>query len=118
IVEALEAVATDAAALAVELFAFVQRVGVLGDHVGRVALLAARVEIRAIVKRPEPVFVPPVPARDGIEGASIAAVARRATELLKRVNLQKVGIGMAGVRRIVALRHAEIGFGYRQAHWN
>ena len=63
IVEALEAVAADAALLAIELFAFVQRVGMLGDHVGRVALLAARVEIRRIVERPEPVLVAAVASR-------------------------------------------------------
>ena len=118
IVEALEAVAADAALLTIKLLAFVEDRRVLGDHVRGVALLAAGVVIFGIVERVEPVLVAAVPALDGIYGASIATVARRAAKFFERMILQELQVGMAGIGCVFAFREAEVGFGERDLRRN
>ena len=91
---------------------------VLGDHVRGVALLAAGVEIFRIIERPEPVLVAAVAFLDRIQRAAISAVARRAAKFFQRMKLHQVRIGMAGERRVVALRQAKIGLGERHRDGN
>ena len=101
----------DAAFFAEELLADVEHGGVLGDCVRGMALLAAGVIIRGVIQRPEPMFIATVGALDRIECAAVAAVARRAAEFFLRMELQKIGIGMAGERRVLIPGYTEIGFG-------
>ena len=100
--------AADAALGAEKLLAFIQHRRVLGDHVSRMALLAAGFIILGIVERPEPVFVAAMSFLDRINGAAVAAVAGRASEFLQRMPFQEIEIGMAGERSVFALGHAEI----------
>ena len=118
IIEAMEAVAADAALLAVELLAFVQDGSVLGDHVRGVALLAAGVVIFGIVERPEPVRIAAVSAIHGVDGAAIAAVARRAAKFFERMPVDELEVGMAGERGVIAFGHAEVGLGERELRRN
>ena len=118
IVKAAEAMAADAALCAVQLFALIQNGRVLGDHVARVALLAAGLKILWIVERPEPVFVAAMPFLDGINGAAIAAMAGRASEFFERMPFDEIEIGMAGERRVLALGHAEVGLRERDLRWD
>src|SRR5271154_6273671 len=118
IVETLEAVAADAAFLAIELLAFVEDGRVLGDHVQRMALLAAGVVIFGIVERIEPVLVATVAAFDGIDGASIAAVAGRAAEFFEGMRFQKRQVGMAGVGRLIGFLEAQVFFSERDLRRN
>ena len=113
IVEALELVAADAALFAVDLLGGVEHRRMLGDGIGGVALLAAGVVVLRIVERPEPVLVAAVRLFHGVERAAVAAVAGRAAEFFVRVELQQVGIGMAGEGSVVALGQAQIGLGER-----
>src|SRR5580692_7725177 len=113
IIEALEAVAADAALLTVKLLAFVEDGRVLGDHVQGMALLAAGIVIFGIVERIEPVLIATMPALNGIYSAAVAAVARRAAKFLQRVRFQKQQVRMAGEGRVFALGEAEVGFGER-----
>ena len=118
IVEALEAVAADAAFLTIELLAFVEDGRVLGDDVRGMALLATGVVIFGIVEWIEPVFVAAVTVLDGIYGASIATVAGRAAEFFERMRFQQHQVRMAGVGRVFAFREAEVGFGQRDLRRN
>ena len=118
IIEAIEAMAADAALLAVELFAFVQDGRVLGDHVRGVALLAAGVVIFGIVERPEPVRIAAMTAIHGVDGAAIATVAGRAAKFFERMPVNEFEVGMAGERSVIAFGHAEIGFGERELRRN
>ena len=113
IVEALEAVAADAALLAVELLAFVQHWGVFGDHVRGVALLATGVVIFGIVEGPEPMRVSAMTTIHRVDGAAIATVAGRAAKFFERMPVDKLEVGMAGEGGIFAFGHAEVGFGQR-----
>ena len=89
IIEALEAVAADAALLTIELLAFVENGRVLGDDVQGMALLATGIVIFGIVEWIEPVFVAAVTALDGIDGAAIATVAGRAAKFFQRMRFQQ-----------------------------
>ncbi len=104
IIEALEAVAADAALFPVQRFRLVQDRGVLGDHVRSVALLASGIKIFFVIQRPEPVFVAAVALFDRVQRASISAVAWRAAEFFQRMIFHHVRIGVAGEWRVVALR--------------
>src|SRR3989338_2121198 len=95
VVEAFEAVAAHAAAQAEELLAAVQHLGLLDHHVAGVALLAAGLEVLAVVERPEPVLVAAVGLDDAGGGAAVAAVTGRTAEALRFVNLQELAAGVA-----------------------
>ncbi len=111
IVKTLELVAADATLLAEEFLSLIEHGGMFGDGVRGVALLASGIVIFGIIQRPEPVFIAAVRALHGIESAAIAAVARRAAKFFLRMELQQIGIGMAGERRVLVPAYAEIGFG-------
>ena len=114
IVEALEAVAADAArGNGTAPCRDSSVAGLFGDHVGGVALLAAGVEIFGVVERPEPVLVAAVGLFDRVEGAAVAAVAGRAAEFFQRMDLQQLRVGMGGEGRILAVGHAQVGLGQR-----
>src|SRR5580704_4088341 len=85
IIETLEPVASDAAALAIKLFPLVEHSRMLGDHVRGMALLATRVVIFGVIQRPEPMLVASMPAPDRVNCTAVPAVARRTTEFLKRM---------------------------------
>ena len=118
IIEALEAVAADAAFLTIELLAFVEDGACSVTMSDGMALLATSVVIFGIVEWVEPVLVAAVPALDGINGASVAAVTGRAAEFFQRMRFQKCQIGMAGVGRVFAFREAQVGFGERDLRRN
>ncbi len=98
VVETFVAVAADTALLAVEFLAAIERGRHISDHVAGVALLAARFHIFFVEKRPEPVFVATVALHDAGSGAAIAAVAGRAAEAVRIVDLQQFRRGMGGER--------------------
>jgi CBS domain-containing protein len=92
-------VATHAAALAEEIFAFADHpADLVGDenHVGGVANLTARLVVSRGEDRPEPVFVVTVGFFNASGGASVALVARRAGELVGIVSLQEIRFRVAG----------------------
>ena len=99
LVVAFETVTADAAALAEKILAFTDHPpNVIGDddHVGGVANLAARFEICTRKDGPQPVFIVTVRFFDASSGASITLVARRTAELVRIVNLQEIGLRVAG----------------------
>ncbi len=109
IVEAVEAMAADAALRSEELLALIQNRSMLGDHVSRMALLAAGLKIFSIVERPEPVLVAAVPSAHGIDRAAVAAMAGGASKFLEGMPFQQINIRMARERSVCALGHPQIG---------
>ena len=77
------------------------------------ALLAAGFEVLAMMHRPKPERVAAVRLDDAVDGHAIAAVARRAAELLGIVNLQQFFIGMADENLFAA--HGRLGQLHRLA---
>ena len=69
-----------------DLTAGIQLVGHLGDDLLGVTLLASGFQIFLGVQRPQPVFVVAMRLLDAGQGHAIAAVARRAAELLRIVH--------------------------------
>src|SRR3984957_17801828 len=110
IVESLKAMATDTAALAVKLLSLVKYRSVLGDHIGGMALLAARVVIFGIVERPKPMLVTAMPPLYGIDCATVSSMTGRTPEFFKRMQCQKFLIGMAGKRSVSTLCHSQVRF--------
>ena len=85
-VEALVAMAADAAALVEEVFAFGQSRRALKHAVSRVALVAARLHVLLREEREEPELVFAVPLLDRCRRATVAPVAARTAELFGVVN--------------------------------
>jgi hypothetical protein len=106
-VEAFVAMARHAAAQAEDFAPGVQVVGHFGDHLPRVTLLAAGLNVLLVVQRPQPEFVVPVRLLHAGERRSVAAVAGRAAETFGVVNLEQFLIGMAGKHLFAA--HACLG---------
>src|SRR5579859_7717769 len=107
IVETLELVASDATLFPVGLFSVIQHRGMLGEHVGGMALLATGVGVLWVIKRPQPVLVAPMRFLHRIKGSPIPAVAGRAAEFFDGMEFEQIGIGMTGERRVSALGDAE-----------
>ncbi len=116
IVEALESMATDTSFFPVELLCVVQNRSVLGDHIRSVALLAPGLEVLRIIQRPEPVFVPAMRLLNGVKRAPVPAVARRAAKFFQGMIFHHVLIGVACIRRVLALVQAQVGFRHRHRH--
>ena len=83
-----------------------------------VTLLAAGLEIVAVIKRPEPMFISPVRFLNAGNRAAVPAVTRRASKPVRVVDLQKFELRVAGERRVVAPGQAQIRFGqcHRRRH--
>ena len=94
-VETFVTMAAHAAAQAESFAPGVQRVRHFRDDLFDVALLAAGLEVFPMMHGPEPEFVTSVGLDGAIDCGAIAAVARRAAELLRIVDLQQLPIGMA-----------------------
>ena len=118
VVKAFKLVTADAAARPIERLAPVQDRGVLRPGIGRMTLLAAGLEIVAVIERPEPVFISPVRFLNAGNRAAVPAVTRRASKPVRVVDLQKFELWVAGERRVVAPGQAQIRFGqcHRRRH--
>src|SRR5262249_36645537 len=92
VVEALKLVAADAPFVAEELPATIEHRRVFGAHIGGVAGLAACLIFLRVVEWPEPVFVAPVRPLGTVERAAVPAMARRAAESVKVMDLEQLWV--------------------------
>ncbi len=112
-VEALIAMAAHAAAQPENFAALVEGIRHFCDDLFVVALLAARLDVFRMVHRPEPERMAAVRLDDAVGGDAVAAVTRRAAELLRIVNLQQFFVGMADEDFLTA--HRRFGQSHRLA---
>src|ERR1700730_10678334 len=91
--------AADTAALAEKVFSQQEspaHIVAHQNHVRGMTGLAASFHISAREQRPEPMLIVAMGFFHAGGGASIALMARRAAELVRVMNLQKIGLGMTG----------------------
>src|ERR1700730_11624296 len=99
--------AADTAALAEKVFSQQERPAHIVAHQSNVrgmTGLAASFHISAREQRPEPMLIVAMGFLDAGGGTSIALMARRAAELVRVMNLQKIGLGMTGERAGILVR--------------
>src|ERR1700732_1227667 len=110
--------ASDAAALAVKLLPLVEYRSVLSDHIGGMALLAARVVIFGVIQRPKPMLVSAMSAFDGIDRTTISAMAGRTPKFFERMQCKKFLVRMAAERSVGALCHSQVRFRQSDLRWH
>src|SRR5437660_66280 len=92
--------AAGAAANLEQVLAPIQHFCPLQHSIAVVALIAPRLEVFLVIKRPQPVLVSPVTLLNRSGASPVSAVARRATEAIRIVDLQQVAVRMGDERSL------------------